>query len=73
MAFSELVFTIPEELAEGLGDAVMELGALSVSVMDAAADTDDEKPLYGEPGLIPEKNAWEQSKRSEEHTSDSSH
>ena len=62
MAFSELVFTIPEELAEGLGDALMELGALSVSVMDAAADTDDEKPLYGEPGLIPEKNAWEQSK-----------
>ena len=62
MAFSELVFTIPEELAEGLGDALMELGALSISVMDAAADTDDEKPLYGEPGLIPEKNAWEQSR-----------
>ncbi len=61
MAFRELVFTVPEDLAENLGDALMELGALSISVSDAAADTEEEKPLYGEPGLTPEKNAWEQS------------
>ena len=61
MAFRELVFTVPEDLAENLGDALMEMGALSISVSDAAADTDAEKPLYGEPGLIPERNAWEQS------------
>ncbi len=61
MAFRELIFTVPEDLAENLGDALMELGALSISVSDAAVDTDEEKPLYGEPGLIPEKNAWEQS------------
>jgi ribosomal protein L11 methyltransferase len=61
MAFRELIFTVPEDLAENLGDALMELGALSISVSDAAVDTDNEKPLYGEPGLTPEKNAWEQS------------
>jgi ribosomal protein L11 methyltransferase len=61
MAFRELIFTVPEDLAETLGDALMELGALSISVSDAAVDTDEEKPLYGEPGLTPEKNAWEQS------------
>ena len=61
MAFRELIFTVSEDLAENLGDALMELGALSISVSDAAADTDEEKPLYGEPGLSPEKNAWEQS------------
>jgi len=61
MAFRELIFTVPEDLAETLGDALMELGALSISVSDAAVDTDEEKPLYGEPGLTPERNAWEQS------------
>ena len=61
MAFRELVFTVPEDLAESLGDALMELGSLSISVSDAAADTEQEKPLYGEPGLTPDRNAWEQS------------
>ncbi len=61
MAFRELVFTVSEDLAEDLGDALMELGALSISVSDADADTDSEKPLYGEPGLTPERQAWEQS------------
>ena len=61
MAFRELVFTVSEDLAEDLGDALMELGAGSISVSDAAADTDSEKPLYGEPGLTPDRQAWEQS------------
>ena len=45
MAFRELVFTVSEDLAEDLGDALMELGALSISVSDAAANTESEKPL----------------------------
>jgi ribosomal protein L11 methyltransferase len=61
MSFRELVFTVSEDLAEDLGDALMELGALSISVSDAAADTESEKPLYGEPGLTPDRQAWEQS------------
>jgi ribosomal protein L11 methylase PrmA len=39
MAYRELVFTVSEDLAEDLGDALMELDALSISVSDAAADT----------------------------------
>ena len=45
MAFRELVFTVSEDLAEDLGDALMELGALSISVSDAAADTESEKKI----------------------------
>lgn len=37
--------------AEALGDALMEAGALSVTVEDADAGTPAETPQYGEPGL----------------------
>lgn len=37
--------------AEKLSDALMELGALSVSVEDADAGTDREVPQFGEPGM----------------------
>ncbi len=36
--------------AEALGDALLELGAISVDVHDAHADTEAEEPLFGEPG-----------------------
>jgi ribosomal protein L11 methyltransferase len=53
-----------EEEVEALADALLELGALSVSVEDVAADTDAEQPLYGEPGLQPARPAWAQSRLS---------
>ncbi|MDX1670382.1 MAG: 50S ribosomal protein L11 methyltransferase [Limnobacter sp.] len=37
----------------------MELGALAVSLEDAHANTEEENPLFGEPGLEPEHNAWD--------------
>lgn len=58
MSFRELVFTVTAEEAESLGDALMEIGALSVSVLDADADTEEEHPLYGEPGMVLERQAW---------------
>jgi len=61
MSFRELVFTVTAEEAERLSDALMEIGALSVSVLDANADTDEESPLYGEPGMVLERQAWNQS------------
>jgi len=61
MSYRELVFTVAAETAEPLGDALLELGALSVTVEDDAADGYDENPLYGEPGLSPEVQAWERS------------
>ena len=61
MPYRELIFTVHAEIAEPLGDALMELGALSITVEDAAAGGYDENPLYGEPGLSPEVQAWDRS------------
>ena len=61
MAYRQLQFTVDAQTAEDLGDALMELGALSISVADAQADTPDEIPLYGEPGMIPNQEAWQES------------
>ena len=61
MSYRELVFTVVAETAEPLGDALIDLGALSVTVEDDAAGGYDENPLYGEPGLSPEVQAWERS------------
>ena len=48
----ELVLRAPEALVEPVSDALIdELGALSVSVEDADADTDAEQALFGEPGM----------------------
>jgi ribosomal protein L11 methyltransferase len=38
--------------AEALADALMEGGALSATIEDAAAGTDEETPQFGEPGSI---------------------
>lgn len=61
MSYRELIFTVAAETAEPLGDALLELGALSVTVEDDAAGGYDENPLYGEPGLHPEVQAWDRS------------
>ena len=61
MSYRELVFTVAAETAEPLGDALLDLGALSVTVEDDAAGGYDENPLYGEPGLHPEVQAWDRS------------
>ncbi|KAF7598377.1 MAG: 50S ribosomal protein L11 methyltransferase [Candidatus Dactylopiibacterium carminicum] len=50
----------PAEQAEALSEALMEAGALSVSIEDADAGTDAEKPQFGEPGSINER-LWDHS------------
>jgi ribosomal protein L11 methyltransferase len=62
MNYRELVVELERERAEALSDALMALGALSVSVEDADADTPDEQPLFGEPGMTPERTAWQRSR-----------
>jgi ribosomal protein L11 methyltransferase len=62
VSYRELVVEIDREHAEALSDALLDLGALSVSVEDADADTPDEQPLFGEPGLTPEREAWQRSR-----------
>ncbi|WP_119355463.1 50S ribosomal protein L11 methyltransferase [Azohydromonas sediminis] len=55
----ELVLQAPQPLVEALADALLgELDALSVSVEDADAGSEQERPLFGEPGLPPPPAAW---------------
>ncbi|GAB3399182.1 50S ribosomal protein L11 methyltransferase [Massilia agilis] len=62
MSWTEVVIEIDREHAEALSDALMEAGALSVSVEDADEGTAQEKPLFGEPGLTPSEAAWDRSR-----------
>lgn len=58
----ELVLRVGESLVEPVSDALGdELGALSVSVEDADADSDAEQALFGEPGLPAPRGAWQRS------------
>jgi ribosomal protein L11 methyltransferase len=62
MSWTEVVIEVAREHAEALSDALMEAGALSVSVEDADEGTDQEKPMFGEPGMEPTEAAWEHSR-----------
>lgn len=53
MAWLSLNIQAAADNAEALSDALMELGALSVSIEDADAQTADERPIFGEPGEAP--------------------
>ncbi len=53
MAWQRVSLRVPAGDAEQLSDALLEAGALSVDVADAAAGTADEHPLFGEPGADP--------------------
>lgn len=50
MPWLELRCTCDEGVAEVLSDALISHGALSVSVEDADAGSDHERPIFGEPG-----------------------
>jgi ribosomal protein L11 methyltransferase len=52
-AWLELVVEVGRDEAEPWCDALLEAGALSVQAEDADADSPDEQPLYGEPGIAP--------------------
>jgi ribosomal protein L11 methyltransferase len=58
----ELQLLAPRESVEAVSDALIdELGALSVSVEDADADTAAEHALYGEPGQPAPGTGWQRS------------
>lgn len=62
MSWTEIVIEAPRTQAEALSDAFMDVGAISVSVEDADFGTDAEQPLFGEPGMHPQPEAWERSR-----------
>jgi len=58
----ELLLLAPEDSVEVVSDALsFELGALSVSVEDADADTAGEHALFGEPGMPAPRGGWQRS------------
>ncbi|MFZ5548593.1 MAG: 50S ribosomal protein L11 methyltransferase [Pseudomonadota bacterium] len=58
----ELTLNAPQALVEPVSDTLMdELGALSVSVEDADADTEAEQALFGEPGMPAPAPGWDRS------------
>ena len=58
----ELLLLAPQDRVEPASDALMdELGALSVSIEDADADTADEQALFGEPGMPAPQGGWQRS------------
>ncbi|KMW47451.1 50S ribosomal protein L11 methyltransferase [Ralstonia insidiosa] len=62
MTYRECVLEVSRDDAEALSEALFDLGALSVSVEDADADTPEEQPLFGEPGHEPTRLAWNRSR-----------
>ncbi len=58
MPWLSLKLAAGQEDAEALADALMEAGALSVSIEDRDAGTEAEAPQFGEPGLDDPK-AWQ--------------
>jgi ribosomal protein L11 methyltransferase len=58
----ELLLLAPQDRVEPVSDALMdELGALSVSVEDADAQTPAERALFGEPGMPAPAAGWQRS------------
>ena len=51
MPWLRIEMQVEAPLGEALSDALLELGAQSVTIEDARADTPGESPRYGEPGL----------------------
>jgi len=69
MPWLSLIVDSDAEHAEMLSDALLELGALSVDLLDADADTPEEQAIFGEPGELP-PGVWQHNRVSalfEEH------
>lgn len=57
MSYLALRFDAPAAAALAWSDALLDAGALSVDLSDPFAGTDDEAPIFGEPGTASE-DAW---------------
>lgn len=58
MTWQSVRITVEAARAEALSDALIESGALSVSLEDANADSVDETPIFGEPNM-PDAGLWD--------------
>ena len=60
MAWLQATIQADSAVAEKLADVLMDVGALSATIEDALAGTDDEQPIFGEPGE-PVDQLWQHS------------
>lgn len=58
----ELVLSCPGQWVDALSDALLEAGALSASVEDADLDTNEEVPIFGEPGGEQAPGGWQRNR-----------
>ena len=58
MPMIEIQLMLPADALDAWGDALLEAGAVAVSIEDADSDTPDEVAVYGEPGLAPQAPGW---------------
>ncbi|KZE30059.1 [LSU ribosomal protein L11P]-lysine N-methyltransferase [Crenobacter luteus] len=61
MAWQQASIDTDSRVAEALADALMEAGALSAAIEDAWAGTEQEEPIFGEPGE-PVDKLWQKSR-----------
>ena len=59
MAYREVIIPADDTQATVLSDALMDHGALSVTVEDQEAGTTTEQALFGEPGMPTPREAWQ--------------
>lgn len=62
MSWNEVVIEVSRKDADSLSDCLLEAGAISVSVEDADEGTDEEQPIFGEPGIGTVESAWKRSR-----------
>ncbi|MFM9882412.1 MAG: 50S ribosomal protein L11 methyltransferase [Burkholderiales bacterium] len=62
MAWQSLVIEVAGDTSDRISDALMESGALAVTIEDASAGTVNEQPRYGEPAFDQTGNPWRNSR-----------
>ncbi len=61
-SWREVVFLVAADDVDRWSDALLEAGALSVQAEDADADSPDEQPIYGEPGVPAASAGWQRTR-----------
>ena len=72
MHWLAVIFDVDADRAETFGDALLEAGALSVDVADAAAGTPQERPVFDEPGAASARG-WDRNRDRKSTRLNSSH
>ena len=62
VAWREISFVVAREAADAWSDALVDAGAASAQVEDADAESPDEDPVFGEPGMAPTAIGWRRSR-----------